>query len=305
METEGHAGSPFRDPEDPKFQEPLEPTTTPTTTPTGPSSPPPPPPPPPGYEPPSGGLHRRRFFLDVGRVLSQSFKTYFRNLHWFLLVALLVYSPILICGGIYHSRSHDQVTDMTFGYFIQAADALLLQSILTAALVWWVVEYLRGGRVSIGACLNASLARILPLLGLALLSFVIYAAGFMALFVPGLILMCMFYLAFPALMVERVGVFKALGRSAELTEGSRWPIFGLILIIGIGGFVVAMIFVAPMTAIAIAAKEQPDPALSFWITQVLGLFTRSFGAVVPAVVYQEIRVGRDGADLEHLAAAFE
>ena len=41
-------------------------------------------------------------------------------------------------------------------------------------------------------------------------------------------------MAVPAQVVEQPGVFGAIGRSADLTRGHRWPIFGLMIIFAIG-----------------------------------------------------------------------
>jgi hypothetical protein len=296
METTGGPGSPFRDPDDPKFKQPG---VRPPPLPSGP-----PPPPPAGYHSPQEG-YRLPFQLDIGRVLSQTFSTYFRNLHWFLLLGLVVYSPLFICGGLFYSRPLDVMSSkyfVYFGWFVMAADKLLLHNILAAALVWWVVEHLRGGKVSVGACLRASLTRLLPVLALALLTFVIYLLGFVALVVPMIVFMCMFYVAIPALMVERIGPIQALKRSRELTSGTRWYVLFILFIIAVLSTMFAGVIVLPVT---IAAKGQLDPAVSFWLTQGLGLFTKTLAAVVPAVVYQEYRVLKEGGDVESLVAVFE
>lgn len=65
------------------------------------------------------------------------------------------------------------------------------------------------------------------------------AAGFIGLIfvvgiaVPVLILVTGWLVPIPAYLSEKIGIFRSLGRSWELTRGERWKIFGLVLIISL------------------------------------------------------------------------
>ncbi len=291
MDQTPDPGGPFRDPNDPRFR---------STKPIPPPLPPRPPPPAPTSRRPR--RYRSTFQLSIGRVLKQSFSVYFRNLHWFLLLALLVYLPIFVAGGIFYSKPREFPAAPLFQNAVSVADLLLFQNILTATMVWWVVEHLRGAKVSIGSSLHTSLGRIVPVFGLALLSGLLIGLGFLLLLVPGIILIIMFYVAIPALMIERIGPITALKRSIALTAGNRWIIFVLLLILGFAGMMFAGLLVVP---VALTAGKDSGPALGFWLGQGLGLFTRTFGAVLPAVVYQEFRVGKEGGDIDSIVAVFD
>jgi len=52
---------------------------------------------------------------------------------------------------------------------------------------------------------------------------------------PGLIVFTMWFVATPACVVERLGPFRSMGRSRQLTKGHRWKIFGTIVLIFVGG----------------------------------------------------------------------
>ena len=54
--------------------------------------------------------------------------------------------------------------------------------------------------------------------------------GWLFLLVPGIIIYIMFCVSLPVLTEERAGVTGSLKRSRELTKGSRWRIFLLLLI---------------------------------------------------------------------------
>lgn len=63
--------------------------------------------------------------------------------------------------------------------------------------------------------------------------------GYVLLIIPGLLLQIMWIAAVPVCVAERPG-FAALGRSAALTEGRRWPIFGLMIIYTVGAVAIAL-----------------------------------------------------------------
>ncbi|CAM5765918.1 hypothetical protein LMIY3S_01644 [Labrys miyagiensis] len=74
----------------------------------------------------------------------------------------------------------------------------------------------------------------LPVLtGAGLLAGLIVMLGFAALFVPGVMAICVLYVTLPACIIERTGLVESLERSAELTDGYRWPLFGLFLLTAI------------------------------------------------------------------------
>jgi len=105
--------------------------------------------------------------------------------------------------------------------------SLAVQGLVQGALVRATLAYVRGERATLGQCVSASLAVLLPLVGLTLLMWLGVGIGFIFLFVPGIMLFVMWSVASPALVAERAGVFAAFGRSRYLTKGARWKVFGV------------------------------------------------------------------------------
>ena len=93
-------------------------------------------------------------------------------------------------------------------------------------------QQMRGRHATFGDCLGVGLGVLLPILGVALLQGLAIGFGFLACFIPGVILAVMFFVAIPAAVEERPGVVKSLERSAKLTEGFRWHVFGVLLVLG-------------------------------------------------------------------------
>src|SRR5262249_50734443 len=79
--------------------------------------------------------------------------------------------------------------------------------------------------------LNVSWRRFLPIIGLSLIAGLLTVLAMFLLIVPGFILYTMWFVGFPVCVVERLGPWRSLRRSQELTKGHRWKILGLALLI--------------------------------------------------------------------------
>ncbi|PWG07310.1 hypothetical protein DF268_43885 [Streptomyces sp. V2] len=125
-------------------------------------------------------------------------------------------------------------------------------------------------------------------------------------------------LAPPALMLEKQGIKKALGRSVKLVRGSWWRVFGIQLLGTIISNILAMIVVVPFALIGAALGDGglngfvTDPAVSYgWtyliisgIGAVIGyMITFPITAGVSVLLYVDQRIRREALDLELARAA--
>ena len=97
---------------------------------------------------------------------------------------------------------------------------------------------------------------------------------------------------------------RAMSRSAELTGGRRWGIFGLTFLIGLVLFGILMIWVVPLfkrpDAEFFASLKQY--AITFMV--VMGVF-QMFMGIVEAVSYALLRQDKEGMTHEQLARVFD
>jgi hypothetical protein len=96
-----------------------------------------------------------------------------------------------------------------------------------AAMARALIAHEQGDAVTFRSCLAASFGKLIPLLGLSFLTSMGLMFGFILLIFPGVMLAVIWSVAAPALASEDLGVIGALSRSADLTRGHRWMIFGL------------------------------------------------------------------------------
>ena len=232
----------------------------------------------------------------VGRVFDRTSSVYTRNFLIFTLVPLVAYLPSLLfpasAGGMAYQN----------GGWVIALVAIILTVMLgllsQAILVYGSFQDMRGKQVDIGESFNVGLGRLVPILGLTILEGLCIMVGFMLLFVPGLILVTMWFVAVPICIVERRGPWQSLVRSGELTKGHRWKIFGIILVLYLVSAIVGLILTSVLTAIG-------GTILAMIATLLWNGVWGAFFAIFVVVTYYELRVAKEGIDIEQIASVFD
>jgi hypothetical protein len=234
----------------------------------------------------------------VGRVFTQTFSVLSRNLLPFCIVTVIAALPYYFLLGA-NGRTVGAVSAGRAGvaalWFILA---LLLNALSQAVILYAAFEDMRGRPVNMIESLRIGFGRIIPVLGTAIRVGLFTMLGGIALVIPAFIVMTMLFVAIPACVVERLGPVKSAGRSAALTKGYRWRIFGLwisfILVLGIvqsvsvgitssiGGLFVAQLVLLLWNAVYIA-----------------------FSATLIVVTYRDLRVAKEGVDTNQIAAVFD
>jgi hypothetical protein len=240
--------------------------------------------------------------LDVGSVLGRTFGVWAANFVPFCVLGLIVEAPVLVVLVVL------AVSGTSLPTLQRVLDGLsaLLALVLTGGVTYGVFQALRNARPSLAEVLRLGLSRVLTVFVTALFTGIAVALGCCALIVPGLILMARFWVAVPVSVIEAPGAFGAMSRSAELTEGNRWRVFGLVLIMGlIAGGANAVLGVVSVLVAGAGSEPGVVPA---WTQALMGLAlipVQALTAVAPAVAYHDLRVGREGADVEELLKIFE
>ena len=256
--------------------------------------------------------------FSMGRVINRLFSVLGRNLVMFLLLsALLVGLPTGLVNVAQLSLRDTSAT----GAAIAAQIALIFGGILVSiacnavlqgAVIHATVNDLAGRRASFGESLAVGLRFLLPLVGISLIVAVCCTVGVIFFIVPGILLALVWSVAAPAEVMERVGVFGALGRSRELTRNHRAAIFalaiGYIVVLWIVEMVLgAAIFAFIMSSGALTAGHMP-PSL-VWGQAGIGVvgntLLASLSSAGIASIYFELRQAKEGVGVEQLAAVFD
>ncbi|MCZ6859134.1 MAG: hypothetical protein O7I42_02435 [Alphaproteobacteria bacterium] len=239
--------------------------------------------------------------FSLGSVLERGFSIYFRNIVTFSLIALLVIIPyILLLMLISQGQIAFNQSLMTLVLLLLN---LLLTYLATAAIAYGTFKAMQGQGVSISDCLSRGLALVFPVLGVAILSALAVLLGLVLLIVPGLIVLTMLWVAIPVAVVERPGVTNAMRRSAELTKGNRWRVFGIIVILALinaaSGLIVNVPFVTG------GAPTSSSLAWNAGLSGLLAAFQTALAAVMATVVYHDLRVAKEGIGVTEIARVFD
>ncbi|HEU0098510.1 MAG TPA: hypothetical protein VFQ67_07020 [Allosphingosinicella sp.] len=186
---------------------------------------------------------------------------------------------------------------------------ILFWIITQGALVRATVAFSEGRKASVGESVMAGLRVALPLVLLGVMSAIALIFGFLLLIVPGVILYVMWSVAAPALVEERLGPVEALGRSSDLTRGTRWKVFGLILILVVMYWLFAAL-VGLLTVMmngglaAMAANASRLSASDLAINAISSTIIATVGGVIHSSLFVELREWKDGPATEQLADIF-
>jgi len=238
--------------------------------------------------------------FSVGAVFGKSIEIFSKNFLAILALALILSLPIPIYSLLLTSAT--DISDLMRKSFILVAITLVVNQFVTAAIIYGVVQELRGRRVSAGDALQRGIQLFFPMIGVALLVGLIIVIGMIALVIPGLIAITVLWVAIPAAVVERPGVTESLRRSSALTRGHRWGIFGLILIMGVIGGLSGYLLQKIVSPTPFAGGSMQ----TFYILDyVRSSIVTAFQAVLVAVGYYYLRVEKEGVDIEKIAEAFD
>ena len=148
-------------------------------------------------------------------------------------------------------------------------------------------------------------ARRLPaLVGLAILGGLAVGLATLALVVPGIWLFVSYAVAVPALLLERIGPVAALRRSFRLVKGRWWATFGVLLVGYLLASIVGAIVQSVITLVPSILADGNTAALAFGSAvggTVGAVITTPYSAAVVALLYFDLRVRKEGLDLQLLA----
>lgn len=237
--------------------------------------------------------------FSVGRVFDRTPSLYLSNFLSFTLVTLIASLPMLLFTNPADSNSSEpfagsSVASVLLGIFLWLVLRLLSQAIL----VYGAFQSMRGRSVNLIESLYRTTREFFPLIGLAVMSVIGVIVGSMLFIIPGMILYAAWFVGVPVCMVERLGSWQCLERSAELTRGHRWAVFGIILLLNIGSSIVSKVIEFSFTAIGGGTLA----LIGFLIGNAIW---EAFFAVFVVVTYYELRAAKEGVDIEQIASVFD
>jgi hypothetical protein len=165
-------------------------------------------------------------------------------------------------------------------FFLGTLIGLIATTLFTGMVVELVADIQDGRRDATPSQLLRAVTPVLgTLIAVALAVAVLTLIGFL-LIVPGLVALTVWAVAAPVVVLERPEGLKAMRRSRELVAGNGWPVFGVILVLGV--------LVAVVAAAIEYAAESAGTGAGIVTRVVVGVLTAPFSALGAAVLYFEL-----------------
>jgi hypothetical protein len=254
----------------------------------------------------------RRYTLPFGDLLGQTLSIYFRNFVPFTVLGAIVLAPWaalwLPAQGILDPNAGRFERD-DLGKFISlqlgaVVAQVLLTYLLTGAVTYGVVQQLRGQPAGMGQALAQGFKNLGRSLGTGILVGLRVLLFSLLLVVPGIMEFVRLYVAIPAAVMEERGGGHAIERSTLLTDGSRWPIFGALVVVGIGTAMISGV-VAAVVMVASGGPRSGSAMAVNIATIALNVVSQGLSATMMAVTYFLLRRGKENADPAALASVFD
>ena len=245
--------------------------------------------------------------FDFGRVVTRSFVLIRRNPMIFLTLSFLAVAPEFAARYFMAQIPYFAgLSVFTLAYWLVAlvtdAGMIFLSCLLQASFTYACIMDLNGRPVSLGESLIVALRAALPLFIIGVLYWAGFAFGLILLVFPAFMLMTAWSVSVPVRIVENTSIAESFSRSARLTYGHRWLIFGLLVVVWLG--TIALDYAArPLFGVAMLGG---GTTLSYYIAVgALRVLEYMVTATGTASVYYELRAAKDGVGSEHLASVFE
>lgn len=244
--------------------------------------------------------------FGLGLVLRVSWAVYRSQILRFTLLALVAVLPPALILTFFPIPQDRLLTSIE--YWSTLLLSLALSAMAGAITCLGVQQVLGHQPFSFGAALTHASRNVLALFATTIIFLMAFYLGLVVLIVPGLMVLCRYFVTVPVCVIERTGPLQALKRSAELTRGFRWKL--LIL-----GLLLLFLQIAPRLAINFeevieafkGTASAPDQAdyLKYVATIAVDALSTSFTFVASAVAYFQLLRVKDGADVRQLARVFD
>ena len=259
--------------------------------------------------------------LGIGEVLDAGIKIVWRNAGTMLWIVLPIVLPVQFLTSLLIVSAEDEslgTTDpitgevvyesgdiwlLVTGFVAIGVLSLLASTLVTAACFKAFGDAYLGERPAAKSSLGYALRRAHSIVWVTILGWIIVLIGAIFCILPGIWLYVSFAVAVPVLLTEGVKGRKALGRSKRLVRGRWWSAFAIILL----GTLLTGIVSSVMSGLLEAASltNAGNNTVSILTTTVgstvAAALTTPFSAAFVTVLYFDLRVRKEGFDLQLLA----
>jgi len=233
------------------------------------------------------------------------------------MILQLVYDPSARMGKLLDVRSGtfhaEQVWPVFTEYLRVAGPATLLMMVVSiigfGVMTLVAFQHMSGQPRALDENLTQAVKRFFPLFGLSILGALGVGVGLILLIIPGIMLMVRWGICSQVCVIEKTGPIASLKRSAELTDGNRWRLFGFAILLILAFYVIMLPFTLLFMAIiwfgaGSISLTGVKIVSALWGLLINGVFL-GVGYCLSVAVYQELRRVKEGLASPATIAVFD
>lgn len=202
-----------------------------------------------------------------------------------ILSQLALYSFTYIQTGHFAAASPTVMEDGAINYLITLIVSTALGCVFGIAVIFGALCSVSGRQVTIGTMLSRSISVFPRAFPAQIIASLLMIIGFIFLIVPGMMVALMLLPLTAVLAWENLGIMESLDRSRTLTNGYKWQLFGLLLIIALPIIILAMMFGFLSVESLQAATSTSGTILNIVFA---AIFTAAMNCIV-AVIYMQLK----------------
>lgn len=259
--------------------------------------------------------------LGVGEILDVAIKIYRARFGVLVRAVAVVLGPVFALAAVIRISipAGDSLFDVTQPGATPQVDGGQIWGVVAGTLVIGILTFI-ASQIATGACFKAVSGAYLDeqpdwreslgfarehlrsLIWLSVLLVLLLTPAFLACIVPGVYFYVAWAVAAPVLLLEGLRGRKALKRSRELVRGRFWPVVGVLVLMTLLTGIVQAIFLGVLVGVIGVTGNEIATAVANAIGQTASsALTTPLSAAVLTVLYFDLRVRKEGFDLELLA----
>jgi hypothetical protein len=247
--------------------------------------------------------------MTTGVLLDRAFRLYTSNFSLLLGITAAAYVPFYLIMLTIESRLSANVQAPSAGLstlLFQIAFMVLWASIAFpiagGAATYAISERYLGKDVTISEALRLTLSRFWQLSVAQITATIRVMFGFLLLIVPGILWILSYSLAVPAILVENQKAIPSLTRSRDLVKGHRGKVFCILLVISLLQWI-AILGVSMISGMIFNIESASGGVLNSATVNLASIFVTPLGIVATILLYYDMRIRKEGFDLEMLSRA--
>ena len=259
--------------------------------------------------------------LGIGEIIDVAIKVYRARFGVLVKSVGIVLAPVFILSALIRISfpASDDLFEATQPGATPDFDIDVLWPFIAGTVLIVVLAYL-ASQIATGACFKAisgayldeeagwqeslrfARSKLGSLIWLSFLTGLGVIVGLVLCLAPGIYLWIAWTVAAPVLLLEDVRGWKAMKRSRELVKGRFWSTFAVVLLVAILTGIVQAVFVGILAGVVSVSGNEVALAIADALGQTAsGVLITPLSAAVLTVLYFDLRVRKEGFDLELLS----